>query len=163
VLDLCAGSGAIGVAVAKAIPTAVVDFCEIDEAHIPTIKKNLQLNGISTTRTRVVHASLFTKLPFRYDFILSNPPYIDEAKNTVDSTVVDFEPLIALFGGNQGMEVVQPIVEQAHQHLVAGGQLWIEHEPDQAELIHALCEPWYTVTHERDQFGTTRYSILVVQ
>lgn len=164
VLDLCAGSGCIGVAVAKAIPTALVDFSEIDAAHINTIEKNLNENGITKKRTNVVHASLFTRLPEKYDFILSNPPYIDETLNRVDASVKDFEPHIALFGGSKGMEVIEKIIEQAKYHLVSGGQLWIEHEPEQTDAINDLGnKELYTVSTHRDQYGTERYSILVVQ
>jgi release factor glutamine methyltransferase len=164
VLDLCAGSGAIGVAVAKAIPTAIVDFCEIDEDHIATIENNILSNNIAKKRTNVVHASLFTKLPYRYDFILSNPPYIDEAKNTVDASVKDFEPHLALFGGKAGLEVINKIIEQSPRHLVSGGQLWLEHEPEQTEAITELGnQHFYLVETHRDQFGTERYTTMVVQ
>ncbi len=164
VLDLCAGSGCIGTAVAKSIPTAIIDFSEIDDAHIKTIEKNLKENKVARKRVCAVHSSLFTKLPYRYDFILSNPPYIDETKNTVDDSVKGFEPHIALFGGKGGMEIIIQIIEQAKHHLVSGGQLWLEHEPEQAEFIKALGDRHlYTVSTHRDQYGTERYSILVVQ
>ncbi len=164
VLDLCAGSGCIGTAVAKAIPTAIVDFSEIDADHIETIEKNLEENGVARKRVCAVHSSLFTRLPHRYDFILSNPPYIDEAKNEVANSVIDFEPHLALFGGKAGMEIIIQVIEQAKDHLVPGGQLWIEHEPEQADIIKLLGDKYlYTVTTHRDQYGTERYSILVVQ
>lgn len=164
VLDLCAGSGCIGTAVAKAIPKAVVDFSEIDEDHIPTIKRNLTENEIEEKRTNVVHTSLFDKLPHKYNFILSNPPYIDETLNRVDASVKDFEPHLALFGGAKGMEVIEKIIVEAKEHLAPQGQLWLEHEPEQTDEIEALGnEHLYTVTSHRDQFGTERYSTLVVQ
>jgi len=164
ILDLCAGSGCIGTAVAVAIPKAIVDFSEIDEDHIETIKKNLHANTIDSARTNVVHSSLFTKLPHRYDVILSNPPYIDETLNRVDTSVKNFEPHIALFGGIGGMEVITKIIEEAKDHLTSGGQLWIEHEPEQSDAILEIGNQYlYTVNTHRDQYGTERYSVLVVQ
>jgi release factor glutamine methyltransferase len=165
ILDLCAGSGCIGVAVAKAIPQAIVDFSEIDEIHIPTIKRNIEQNNINKKRVTVAHTSLFSGLPHRYDFILSNPPYIDETLHRVDESVKDFEPYIALFGGQAGLEVISQIIEQAPEHLTPGGQLWMEHEPEQSAMISVLADRQQYIakkTH-RDQYGTERYSTLVVQ
>lgn len=165
ILDLCAGSGCIGVAVAKAIPKALVDFSEIDETHISTIKRNVKQNSIDTKRITIAHTSLFSGLPHRYDFILSNPPYIDETLHRVDESVIDFEPYIALFGGQAGLEVISQIIEQAPDHLTPGGQLWMEHEPEQSATIGVLAEkyPYSTKKTHRDQYGTERYSTLVVQ
>jgi release factor glutamine methyltransferase len=164
VLDLCAGSGCIGVAVARAIPHAIVDFAEIDADHISTIKKNVERNDIPSHRVNIVHSSLFTKLPERYDFILSNPPYIDENLNRVDSSVKHFEPHIALFGGAEGLEVISALIKDSRDHLTSAGQLWLEHEPEQADTIADLGNQYlFTVNSHRDQFGTERYSTLVVQ
>lgn len=163
ILDLCAGSGCIGAAVAKAIPTSLVDFSEIEVGHTKTIKKNLQQNSIPDIRTNVVHTSLFDKLPDKYDFILSNPPYIDETLNRVDTSVIDFEPHLALFGGRDGMEVITSIIEHSLEHLKPNGQLWIEHEPEQTEAITELANRHlYTITTHRDQYGSERYSKLLV-
>lgn len=162
ILDLCAGSGCIGTAVAKAIPNTIVDFSEIDEGHISTIQKNLKENDINLNRANVVHTSLFVKLPHKYDFILSNPPYIDETLNRVGASVKNFEPHIALFGGVGGMEVISQIIEEAKNHLTSDGELWIEHEPEQSEAIEEAANNYlYTVETKRDQFGTERYSILI--
>ena len=161
-MDLCAGSGCIGVSVAKKIPSAQVDFSEIEIDHIETIKKNLTENDIPENHYNVVHTSLFDKLPTKYNFILSNPPYIDETLNRVDHSVIDFEPHLALFGGQDGMEVITNIIEKAINHLHPQGQLWMEHEPEQTEIITELAEKnLYTITTHRDQYGTERYSKLV--
>jgi release factor glutamine methyltransferase len=164
VLDLCAGSGCIGAAVAKAIPEAYVDFSEIDEHHLTTIKKNIQENNIKKERSVVAHADLFNESTNTYDFILSNPPYIDEALERTEKSVKEYEPYVALFGGTEGMEIITKIIEQVPRHLNHGGQLWIEHEPEQSEAINSLSgyHSFSTTTH-KDQYGVERYSILVLQ
>jgi HemK-like putative methylase len=163
VLDLCAGSGCIGVAVAKKIPGATVDFSEIDESHIPTIEKNVLENGIDLARTHIRHTNLFEAFSGTYDFILSNPPYIDAAVNRVDESVVQNEPYIALFGGEGGLDVITHIIEQAPSHLERHGQLWIEHEPEQSDAIRNLArEHKFTCTTHHDQYDVERYSVLVL-
>lgn len=164
ILDLCAGSGCIGIAIAKALPNAIVEFAELNAEHLPTIKKNLEANKIDLKRTNIVHSNLFSNLSGQYDFILTNPPYIDPALDRIEESVRTFEPYVALFGGRKGLEVITDIITQAPKHLAPGGQLWIEHEPEQSEAIHKLGEKaGFSVATHKDQYDIERYSILVLQ
>ncbi len=155
---MCAGSGCIGVAAAKAFPTARVEFSEIDERHIPTITKNLSQNGIALEQTTIHHTSLFTGITGQFDIILSNPPYIDEHNSRADISVVDHEPHIALFGGQDGLETIRDIINTAKEYLAPGGQLWLEHEPEQIVKIAVMAERnnltsiTYQDQHEVDRF-----------
>lgn len=170
ILDLCAGSGAIGVAVAKAEPTAHVTFAELDPAHIPTIEKNI-LSNLSINRKvgeneiKIISGNLFENVPpgQKFDFILTNPPYIDAAANTVDSNVVEHEPHLALFGGDSGMEIIARIIAEAPHYLTPIGQLWIEHEPAQVEEMTALAlEHGFSIITHPDQYGVPRFSVLTM-
>lgn len=164
ILDLCAGSGCIGIAVAKAIPEARVDFSEIDARLLPTIRKNLEENNISEDRYNIFHTSLFGGLTGKYDFILSNPPYIDPSLNRTEESVRKHEPYVALFGGEKGMEVITEIINQTSSYIEPTGQLWLEHEPEQSALIMELGHKNnFSVTTHKDQYGIERYSILVLQ
>jgi len=164
VLDLAAGSGCIGVAVARAVAVAVVDFGEIDHRHFPTITKNLQVNEIHNSRCRVIESDLFTNITDRYDFILSNPPYIDPELDRTDKSVRDFEPHQALYGGRGGLQLIAQIIATAPAHLNRFGQLWLEHEPEQSSAIADLAKLHnFTCTTKSDQYGTERYSTLVLQ
>jgi len=164
ILDLCAGSGCIGVAVAHAVPAARVDFAEIDQAHLETIRTNLSTNTIDTDHTEVIHSNLLEGVPHTYDFILSNPPYIDATRHRVDPSVTLHEPHLALFGGDGGLDVINSISETAPARLRVGGQLWLEHEPEQAAAIASLgTQHGFHVATQRDQYDTERYSILVLQ
>jgi release factor glutamine methyltransferase len=165
ILDLCAGSGAIGVAVAKAVPDAQVTFAEIDEAHLLTIEKNLSGN-ITEYPNRlgyypVIESDIFSNVSERFDFILTNPPYIDASAETVDTNVAAHEPHLALFGGALGMEIIERIISKAEAYLTPTGQLWIEHEPAQVEAITTLAHThgFSCVTHP-DQYNTPRMSVL---
>ncbi len=164
VLDLCAGSGCVGVAVLKAVPDSVVDFVEIDESHNATILKNIRENGIGENRVRIFGGSLFEKIttsagmtPQQYDFILTNPPYIDpNLSDRIGAGVREYEPEIALFGGDSGMELIREILAGIPQFLKPGGVLTIEHEPEQAEKIQELLPG---IIPQKDQFGVVRFSV----
>ncbi len=168
-LDLGAGSGAIGVAVARALPEARVDFVEIEPVHKDTIQKNLNTNLPDLTirelkeRYRVFISDLFTAMPKGcvYDYILSNPPYIDREANTVDYNVEIYEPARALFGGEKGLETIARIIAKAPFYLKTGGELWLEHEPFQSGTIKILgTERGLLVETRQDQYQVERFSIL---
>ena len=179
ILDLCAGSGAIGVAVAKAVPEAHVTFTEIDKVHLPTIEKNLITNLTPQQpssrpclelgkKYRVLEADLFSSRQSRqglelgeYDFILSNPPYIDPALDRTEESVKRFEPSLALYGGKKGFELIEKIITESKNYLTKTGQLWLEHEPEQVEALEKLAkEKGFEIEARKDQYGIFRYSIL---
>lgn len=156
ILDLCAGSGCIGVALASTIPKSTVDFVEIDPSHIATIWKNIDENKIDRSRTQVITGDLFEKIEDKYDLIISNPPYIDKnLGDRVEDSVKMFEPKIALYANDNGLEIIKRIVNEAPQFLKDEGMIFIEHEPEQTEEISLF--PNYKGTFD-DQFGVKRYS-----
>lgn len=191
ILDLCAGSGCIGVAIAKGIPEAQVDFADIDIRHLPTIEKNLNANEIDTARCHIWQSDLFANVGDQcssprsdlglgpagsrhkagrqdgvvlYDFILTNPPYIDSALDRIESSVKAHEPHHALYGGQDGLEFIKAIIVNAPHFLHPHGQLWIEHEPEQSAAIKSLgTHHNFRVATHRDQYRQERYSILVLQ
>lgn len=163
ILDLCAGSGCIGIAIAKNSPQTTVDFIELDK-HQDTIIKNCLENNITSERFRVFQGDLFSPLSDeKYDFILSNPPYIDKNLNRVDNSVKENEPALALYGGNEGMEIIAKIINEAPKFLVKDGQLWVEHEPEQIETINNLAKNKFHTINHLDQYQVQRFSQLVLQ
>lgn len=163
ILDLCAGSGCIGVAIAKNSPQTTVDFIELDK-HQDTIIKNCLENNITSERFRVFQGDLFSPLSDeKYDFILSNPPYIDKNLNRVDNPVKENEPALALYGGNEGVEIIARIINESPRHLKTGGQLWLEHEPEQIETINNLAKNKFRIINHIDQYQVQRFSQLVLQ
>jgi HemK-like putative methylase len=156
ILDLCAGSGCIGVAVLKEIPSARVDFGEIDGRHHETIRKNIEINGIDGARACIFGGNLFENIKGEYDFILSNPPYINpELKDRVEESVSLYEPEIALYGGKDGTEIIENMLNGLNQHLTQKGVLYLEHEPEQVGYLSSKIG--YFDTRE-DQFGRKRFS-----
>ena len=157
ILDLCAGSGCIGVAVMKEIPDAQVDFAEINSNHHKTIQKNIQANNLTGRTIHIFGGSLFDEITQKYDAILTNPPYIDpELSERVQSSVINHEPNEALFGGKKGMELIHTILQEAPKFLNPNGILYIEHEPEQESIIKEILP---RIESFEDQFGIIRYSV----
>lgn len=166
ILDMCAGSGCIGTAVLAAISDSYCDLVEIDTTHHDTIVKNCAENGIDQTRYKIYKGDLFDTRPgleFTYDYILSNPPYINQSANTADKSVTDNEPHLALFGGTDGFEIILKLLQNARTYLKPRGVLYIEHEPGQEDLIHSsaiICG--LRSFSYKDQYDTIRYSRICV-
>jgi len=168
VLDMCAGSGCIGVAVAKALSHIHVDFAEIDTAHHPTISRNCYDNLTPTVakKSQIFAGDLFALVPSdtKYDFILSNPPYIDPALDRTETSVKNHEPHQALYGGTSGTEIIARLIAQAPQYLTPNGELWLEHEPEQTTTLTALAdEHRFTIRTHHDQYGYKRWIVLMLQ
>jgi release factor glutamine methyltransferase len=166
VLDLCAGSGAIGVATKAAFKEALVDFLELDPAHTVTIEKNLTINNVDYPKSTIYVGDLFAPLPMtaKYHYILSNPPYIDKTLMRTEESVLKNEPHLALFSDQSGLEHIIQIIEQSSSYLYEHGELWLEHEPEQSLAIAQLGnENGYSVYTHHDQYGVERYSRLVLQ
>lgn len=165
ILDLCAGSGCIGVALGKAFAGAAIDFVEIDASHHSTINRNCLDNQLHNP-LRIFGGSLFYELPesSTYDLIVCNPPYIDRELSRVASSVERYEPALALYGGVEGSEIIKQVIVKCGSHLNPGGSLYLEHEPEQSQLIAKLGQAsgLITTTHQ-DQYKTERFSRLLIQ
>jgi release factor glutamine methyltransferase len=87
-------------------------------------KENAELNGAAV---QFIHSDLFEKLDGKYDIVVSNPPYIPTATvQTLQREVRDFEPHLALDGGEDGLDIYRKIATQAAAHIQAGGTLIME-------------------------------------
>jgi release factor glutamine methyltransferase len=161
ILDLCAGSGAIGVALAHALPAAHVDFAEIDPAHHATIRENLMHNGIAEDRFAIFGGDLFEKIHGTYDYILSNPPYLAEGSPVIEDSVRTYEPPLALYAADEGFALIRRIIEGVAAHLAPDGVLSVEHDPHQAAQIAACADAnGFSCRTIIDQYGVARVSVL---
>ena len=139
-LDLCTGSGAIAVSLAKYIKDTLVDAVDISDICIETAKKNAIKNGVSDF-INVIKADVLAgfKTDAKYDCIVSNPPYIkSEVIPTLMKDVRDFEPLSALDGGNDGLIFYEKISNFAPSLLKENGMLSFEVGHDQAEEVKEI-------------------------
>ena len=138
VLDLCAGSGCIGLAVASQAPKARVILGELSDAALKICRQNVRRNGLSG---RVVPFQVDAlEKPGRhlgeFQCIVSNPPYIPRADiDELDGSVKDYEPLMALDGGEDGLDFYRSIVEKWKDALVPGGRMYFEVGIGQADDV----------------------------
>jgi release factor glutamine methyltransferase len=160
-LDLCAGSGAIGCAVLAQVPHAQITFGELDPAHRETIRKNISENSLDASHANVGIGDLFA--PFAdmtFDFIAINPPYIPRGR-VLPESVSSYEPALALYSGDDGLDLMRRIAEQLPQHLSRGGQAWIECDSAHAETARALFASGPLSAEIRtDQYGVERVIVV---
>jgi len=140
VLDLCTGSGAIAVALAKELPAATVIATDVSPAAAAIARRNAERNKLAD-RVEVRVGDLFAPVAGeRFDVITANPPYIASAVIPTLSAEVRGEPVLALDGGPDGLAFYDRICAAARDHLVPGGALVVEHGYDQAEAVRARFE-----------------------
>ena len=138
VLDLCTGSGAIGISIAKYHPKAKVSLSDISKEALEIAKKNAILNEVDV---KIFESDLFKKIKDdKFDVIVSNPPYIEtEVIKTLDKQV-RCEPILALDGGKDGLDIYRRIIKEAHKHLNNDGVLALEIGYNQKEKVVKLLE-----------------------
>jgi len=137
-LDLCAGSGAIGLSVLKAFPHAQVHFGEKIPEHIALIQKNIVLNDLDGSRTTIKESDLFESFSTdHFDVIVTNPPYIPEARS-LDTSVTSFEPAEALYAGSDGLDLIRRIAIDTPQRMNPSGEMWVECDIDNIEEAKKL-------------------------
>ena len=138
-IDLCSGSGCIGISILYNRPDAVGDALEISPEAYAVSVENGEACGVSE-RYHPVCGDIFEYLPKgKYDCVISNPPYIRSAViPTLDTSVKDFEPIRALDGGESGMDFYRFILNKYREHLTDGGCFIFEIGYDQREDITAL-------------------------
>lgn len=139
-LDLGTGSGCIAISLAYELKQAHWQVVAVDMS--PEALSVAQHNALSNQVTNIafVQSSWYEALPtddaLRFDVIVSNPPYIDEADEHLARLIA--EPISALSAPNQGFADIEHIVQQAMTYLRTGGLLAIEHGFDQGERVRAL-------------------------
>ena len=129
VLDLCTGSGCVAISMAKQT-SALVTASDISADALALAQENADLNEVSVS---LVESDLFSKVGGRFDLITCNPPYLSQADMDQLQKEVTFEPKLALFGGEDGLDFYRRIAKEYHEHLNGGGVLLLEIGSTQAE------------------------------
>lgn len=159
ILDLCCGSGCIGIAVLYHLPNVRLDFADISLRAIEQTTENVELNSISKNRFRVLRSDLFKHVSDKYNAILCNPPYVDPDGEF--SAELAYEPPKALFAQNHGLGLIQSIISQVENHLKPGGELWLEFGKGQEKAVEQFCKTLgRNIKIESDQYNIKRFAIL---
>ena len=138
VLDLCAGSGAVGVSIAAERTSARVDLVEVSPAAAAFARTNAERHAQG--RAQVFEGDLFAALPAeaRYHAVVSNPPYVAPGDKSRLEKELDHEPGLALFCGDDGLAVIRRIVAEAPKWVLPGGLFAVEIDARQAGPVQEL-------------------------
>lgn len=156
-LDLCTGSGVIGITIKKELEDIGVEvICsDISSEALKVAQKNADINK---AKIKLVESDLFTNIEEKFDIIVSNPPYIPyKDKETLSKNVLNYDPHLALFAEEEGMYFYRLILENAGRYLKNEGKVFFEIGYDQKEKIEYLANKnGYLVEVTKDINGKDR-------
>jgi release factor glutamine methyltransferase len=164
ILDLCTGSGCIGIAVANRVKDARVTLADISEGALSVAKKNVDRHQLSGRVSCVRVDALAAPPEFlgKYDMIISNPPYITtQEMEELDRSVKDHEPHLALHGGEDGLDFYRSIAENYTAILKEGGYLCLEYDPSQGDdICYILENHGYTILERVRDYNDRERALL---
>lgn len=136
VLDLCTGSGCIGISIATLAPHAQLTLADISVGALEVAKKNAHDLNVDVL---LRHGDLFKAIGReKFDLIVSNPPYIPSDELPDLQPEVRREPALALDGGADGLDFYRRIAEEADQHLLPGGSIYLEVGIGEAQAVLSM-------------------------
>ncbi len=164
ILDLCTGSGCIGLALASRISDARVTLADISKEALAVARRNIGRNRLGG-RVSCVQADALGQPPAflgQFDLIVSNPPYITgEEMEALDPSVKDHEPHLALYGGEDGLSFYRAIAQNYRSALKPGGLLCFEFGMGQGSAVCAILEEFgYTVLQRTKDYNDRERAVL---
>ena len=164
ILDLCTGSGCIGLAIASRVKDARVTLADISKEALAVAKKNIVRNHLSG-RVSCIQADALNKPSAflgKFDLIVSNPPYITaQEMRELPHRVCDFEPHLALFGGDDGLDFYRAIAKNFAQALKPGGYLCFEFGMGQGDgVCRILEENRYTILERTRDYNDIERAVI---
>jgi release factor glutamine methyltransferase len=164
ILDLCTGSGCIGLAIASRVRDARITLADISKDALAVAKKNITAQH-QTGRVMAVQADALgkpTAFLGKFDMIISNPPYIDtKDMGELDTSVKDYEPHLALHGGSDGLDFYRSIAANYAEALKPGGFLCFEFGDGQGDDVCAILEAnGYTILERSNDYNGVERAVL---
>ena len=157
ILDLCCGSGCIGISLKNFLKKATVHLSDISPKAMEVAKKNAILLN---TDVQIITSNLFENIQETYDIIVSNPPYIETSTIPTLSQEVQNEPHIALDGGKDGLTFYRKIIQEAPYYLTKNGYLCLEIGFHQKKAVTQLLQKNFeNVITKQDLAGNDRVVI----
>lgn len=164
VLDLCTGSGCIGLAVAKRVKDAKVTLADISKEALAIAKKNVTQQKLSARVSCVQADALQPAAPFlgKFDLIISNPPYITtQEMEELPLSVKNYEPHLALHGGDDGLDFYRSIAKNFADALKPGGYLCFEFGMGQGDQVCKILEDnGYTVLERSRDYNDRERAVI---
>jgi release factor glutamine methyltransferase len=159
VVDLCTGSGALALALAHGRPGARIIAVDDSVEALTYARRNSAATAIELVEADVTAAGLLSDHDGEIDLIVANPPYIPDGAR-LEPEVAQHDPEHSLFGGPDGMRVIEPIVDLAARLLRPGGRIAVEHDDTTADATTALFDRagvFTDVVSRRDLAGRPRF------
>lgn len=151
VLDLCTGSGAIAISIAKNIDKLMVSASDISDKALEIAKKNAEANNV---QVNFILSDMFENINAKFDCIVSNPPYIEDSIIKTLPKEVQNEPYIALAGGEDGLKFYRIIAENAKKFLNDNGFVAVEIGYNQKDKVIQIFEnEGYKNIYSKKDFG----------
>ena len=159
ILDLCTGSGAIGISLSKIFANDVIVTCsDISKEALKIVELNSKKNSVNI---KIVQSDIFKNIQNKFDIIVCNPPYIESDIIKTLPKEVQNEPILALNGGKDGLDFYRIIIKEAKNHLNKGGYLALEIGFNQKEKVKKLLKDnnYQNIYSKKDLGGNDRIII----
>lgn len=161
ILDICTGSGCIGISLAYYLQNAKITMSDISKKAIEIAEKNAKNNGI-IEKVEIIESDLFKNIKEKFDIIVTNPPYIETKTISSLAKEVQKEPKLALDGGEDGLLFYRKIIEEVPNFLKNNGYLCMEIGYNQKEKVIELAKQkgiFVTIEAKKDLAGNDRIII----
>ena len=162
ILDLCSGSGAVGIALAKMAEQSIITFADISEKAMEIAKLNAKFHKIEN-RANFILSNWFDGISENFDLITCNPPYISRLEiNIMAIETIKYEPDLALFSDREGYGSYYILAQNAHKYLLDSGKMVIECGYNQASKISQIFREnnWAEIKIKKDITGIDRCLVL---
>lgn len=164
ILDLCTGSGCIGIAVANRVKDAKVTLADISKEALAVARRNISRHKLSGRVSCVQADALAPASAFlgKFDMIVSNPPYVTTAEmEELPKSVKDYEPHLALHGGTDGLDFYRSIIKNYTSALKPGGYLCFEFGMGQGNAVcDLLIKNGYTILERSNDYNNIERAVI---
>ncbi len=165
ILDLCTGSGAVGISIAHYINDVEVVLSDISNSALKVVEENIKINKVEN-KVKIVESDMFESISDKFDIIVSNPPYIETDVIHMLERNVQNEPFIALNGGKDGLEFYRIIANEGYKFLNKDGYLCLEIGYKQKDKVINILEEikhYKDIYYKKDLSGNDRLIVAKVR
>ena len=160
ILDVGTGSGCLAVALATEFPSSFIVATDVSDKALAIARRNIMRHGVAD-RVRLVRGDLLDAVGSGFDVIVSNPPYVPSGVE-LSPDIVRYEPAVALYGGEDGLALLQRLIASARRHLAPDGLFVVEFGFGQDDQIEELAKAagWSSVTLRADLQEIPRIAVM---
>ncbi|MDR1362938.1 MAG: peptide chain release factor N(5)-glutamine methyltransferase [Spirochaetaceae bacterium] len=156
ILDMCTGSGAVALSLKHERPFVNIYASDISDKALSVARKNAEKYQLQDIH--LIQSDIFENITHKFDIITANAPYIPSGQLKTLQAEIQKEPVIALDGGEDGLEIIRRIINGARKHLLQDGHIFLEAAPEQmSEITHLYTTAGFSnINIEHDLSGADR-------